>query len=335
MTLLTPQGARRGAYPRGPREGPDAGGWWLVGLYTLMWGGTLVVINVLVIVVLLGSMLIGAFAGGDPAASLQAFASELEAGGDVVLPSWLFSLMMPLQFLAMFGLVYAATGVVDRAWYARRPHLARDWDPRRVFALHRASPLVVVLAVGVGLTVGWLPGWIGHVLRELAPWLELGSLDAIEDMLTTGAWPVRAINAVSVVLGAGVVEELVFRGFAWDAIRRAAPPWVTWMLTSLLFAAYHMDPMHVLALMPTAFALGWVRWTTGSILPCIVLHAVNNGFATWAVTSGVDTSAIEGELLPALGMFGVSVSLLGMMWALRVFAGADLGSDEPVPGSAG
>lgn len=328
MTLLPPPGAR-------PRAAVDRGGWWLVGLYTLMWGGALVVLNVLVALVLVGSLVAGAYAADDPAAAIQALADDLRAGGDVALPSWIFALMMPLQFLAMFGLVPAATAVVDRAWYARRPHLARPWDPRRVFALRRASPLAFVLAVGVGLTVGWFPGWIGHTLREIAPWLELGSLEAIEDLLTTGAWPVRAINALSVVVGAGVVEELVFRGFAWDALRRAVPPWAAWILTSLLFAAYHLDPLHVLALLPTAFALGWVRWTTGSVLPCIVLHAVNNGFATWATTSGLDTSAVEGQLLPALGMFGVSVSLLGMMWALRVFAGADLRTDDPVAGGAG
>ena len=81
-------------------------------------------------------------------------------------------------------------------------------------------------------------------------------------------------------LMAPLAEEIVFRG----AILRALLKWTSrhWLaiaLSALCFALVHANP----AQMPHAFLvgllLGWMYYRTGSIIPCVTYHWVNNSVA--------------------------------------------------------
>jgi membrane protease YdiL (CAAX protease family) len=85
---------------------------------------------------------------------------------------------------------------------------------------------------------------------------------------------------------APVGEELLFRGALFTWLRqRLSAPW-TIAITSALFALIHGFPQ----ILPLAFALGvaagWVRERSGSTIPTIVAHVVNNvlmvGFSYWS-----------------------------------------------------
>lgn len=80
-----------------------------------------------------------------------------------------------------------------------------------------------------------------------------------------------------------VAEEFVFRGailrvllksFGADSSLKGV--WIAIALSALMFALAHMNP----AQMPHAFIvgllLGWFYWRTGSIIPGVVYHVVNN-----------------------------------------------------------
>ena len=79
-----------------------------------------------------------------------------------------------------------------------------------------------------------------------------------------------------VCLLAPVTEELVFRGAVLRTLLGSRSPLVAIAISALFFAAVHMNP----AQMPHAFLsgllLGWMYWRTGSIIPGVVLHWVNN-----------------------------------------------------------
>lgn len=83
-----------------------------------------------------------------------------------------------------------------------------------------------------------------------------------------------------IALGAPLVEELVFRGAILRALLRwKSNPWVGIIISSVLFAASHMNPVQ----MPHAFLvgllLGWMYYRTDSIVPGVVYHWVNNTVA--------------------------------------------------------
>jgi len=81
---------------------------------------------------------------------------------------------------------------------------------------------------------------------------------------------------------APLVEELVFRGllFGWIAGRwggRAA-----FLVSSLVFAAAHVEPAHAILVLPLGLLFGLLRWRTGSLWPSLVAHMANNGLAVAA-----------------------------------------------------
>ncbi len=78
------------------------------------------------------------------------------------------------------------------------------------------------------------------------------------------------------------VEELYFRGYLFAALRRHLSAWMTITVTSVLFGLLHVVMGGAFGwerLLPSTlmgFVLGWVRWRSGSVWPCIVLHVTHN-----------------------------------------------------------
>jgi hypothetical protein len=81
-----------------------------------------------------------------------------------------------------------------------------------------------------------------------------------------------------ICLLAPVAEEVVFRGavlrtlLAWKPERR----WLMIGLSALLFALAHLNPAQLLHPLLIGLLLGWMYERTGSIVPGIIYHLVNN-----------------------------------------------------------
>jgi CAAX protease family protein len=87
---------------------------------------------------------------------------------------------------------------------------------------------------------------------------------------------------VLVTVIAPIAEELLFRGYMFTALRTWRGPWVAAVLTGIAFGAVHVASAPVVFLVPLAilgFLLCLLRWRTGSLLPCIGVHAFNNAIA--------------------------------------------------------
>jgi len=106
-----------------------------------------------------------------------------------------------------------------------------------------------------------------------------GMKQAMEISRGPGLFP---ISLFIMGLLAPVIEELVFRGlfFGWLAGRWGGG--VAAGVSSLVFAAAHLEPTHILLVLPLGLLFGWLRWRTGSLLPSMVAHIVNNSFAVLA-----------------------------------------------------
>jgi ABC-2 type transport system permease protein/sodium transport system permease protein len=94
--------------------------------------------------------------------------------------------------------------------------------------------------------------------------------------------PLWILLALAVV--PGVCEEFFFRGLFFTSLRAVTTPWRTIIATAVLFGLFHVVAATVLAperFLPSAFlglVLGWIRYRTGSVIPCMLLHVVHNGF---------------------------------------------------------
>jgi uncharacterized protein len=84
--------------------------------------------------------------------------------------------------------------------------------------------------------------------------------------------------AVMAIL-APVVEEAVFRGLLYGWIAGRWGTIAAWLVSSILFAVAHVEPAHVILVLPLGLWFGWLRRRTDSLWPSLVAHVANNGVA--------------------------------------------------------
>lgn len=161
-----------------------------------------------------------------------------------------------------------------------------------VFVIAKWHPLSLkFLKSGPWVTLYWTAlisiGMLipSQALEELIP--DVLRQDIAADVFKTALSNPWSFIALAIM--APIAEEMVFRGSIMRAAEKSSigrfkgsTPGVNWgavVFTSLLFAAVHGNP----AQMPHAFLigllLGWLAYRTGSIVPGIMLHFINNGVA--------------------------------------------------------
>src|SRR5215468_10951709 len=74
-----------------------------------------------------------------------------------------------------------------------------------------------------------------------------------------------------------VAEEVTFRGVVLAGLRRSGSRWIAIVGSALVFGLFHVNPYHVVAAFAVGLLLGWVALESGSILPGVLIHLVNNG----------------------------------------------------------
>jgi sodium transport system permease protein len=165
------------------------------------------------------------------------------------------------------------------------------------------------------------------VNRLVAQWRELS--------------PVLVFAAVAAV--PAIAEEFFFRGYLLGAFRGRLPAWLAILFTALAFGLFHSSVGGLVALERVlsstmlGLVLGWVCWTTRSVLPGMLLHFLNNAFVVSLVYWGDGFKSLgwdaEGQQhLPAMWLAGAGgVSLVGM--ALVHFSRRPAANSPPLPQS--
>ena len=88
---------------------------------------------------------------------------------------------------------------------------------------------------------------------------------------------------------APLVEEMVFRGLLYGWLAGLWGSTTAWLVSSVCFAAAHLELAHVLLVLPLGLWLGWLRRRTHSLWPSLVAHMVNNSLAV-AAAALLDTA---------------------------------------------
>lgn len=80
----------------------------------------------------------------------------------------------------------------------------------------------------------------------------------------------------SVVLLIPMTEEIIFRGYFYDALRKHFSPKIVVLLTALAFASIHFQLLYFVPLFAFGMVIGWVKSKTDSIRLTVAIHVVNN-----------------------------------------------------------
>ena len=150
-----------------------------------------------------------------------------------------------------------------------------------VFAvLHWRSLAVQFKRFGFFNRYAWLGllGLVGLLLLNLFQiWVfeklgaKGGSLETIREM---GIGPVGMVLLICVF--PAVLEEIGFRGLLQHWLQVAIRPWKAIVLASFLFAALHLSVLSLPYIFLVGMVLGWVKWKTQSLYPCILIHFLHN-----------------------------------------------------------
>lgn len=127
-----------------------------------------------------------------------------------------------------------------------------------------------------------------------------------------------------VAVAPAIGEEVIFRGIIGRGLVARHGILVGVIMTSVLFAAVHIHPAHVVALLPLAFFIHLVYLATRSILAPMLLHLLNNSLAVVLLkataTAPALTDASEPDM-PAYVML-ISAGIVGLvgwtLWKSRV-----------------
>jgi membrane protease YdiL (CAAX protease family) len=155
--------------------------------------------------------------------------------------------------------------------------IARGMPLRDAFALRRPTSwsqafrtagavLVAIWATSLALELT-----VGHAARE----------QAVPQFWDPARLPAFIANAVAIGLFVPVVEEAMCRGIGFTLLSRWGEP-VAIGGTALAFALAHGAVLDLPWVLVTGIGLGYLRARTGSLYPCIALHATVNGIAVLA-----------------------------------------------------
>lgn len=199
-------------------------------------------------------------------ASRGATPAQLEHAPEVIIPA-----------LAASGLALLCVTL-----YA--PHVA-GVPLSRALGIRAAPPSAYVLAVVGTVALGPTGDWLMRLAAELYPEATLGVVPMLNDLVR--AMPLLVVWPAFALLP-GVSEELAFRGLLQNA---SGPARLRLVLSAILFALFHVDPHHVIGVLPLGLFFAWVASRYGTLVT-IGAHVANNTIAIAMARAGQDSDQV-------------------------------------------
>ena len=205
-------------------------------------------------------------------ASVVVIATYGTGDDDVLMPMWVVGvsgLTMWATYLYVVSAVSRRYGSGDVVSDYRIAFTLRDWWG---IPIGIASQFVLVTAVTYPLT-------------KLFP--DEFSVEEVEKRArdladsATGGWVV--VLFLVVVVGAPIVEEIVYRGFLQQGLERSVNPKIALVVTAVVFAAIHLQPIEFPGLFAFALVLGVTYQKTQRLGLPIITHMAFNASGLFAV----------------------------------------------------
>jgi membrane protease YdiL (CAAX protease family) len=156
----------------------------------------------------------------------------------------------------------------------------------------RARPLsrLILIGIGLGVLVLICNGALGALFSSLG----IQQNQAEQYPLFQGDYVGQALFFFGAALLVPIGEETLFRGYVFNALRLTFEqrPWgraLAYLVSALLFSAAHSlsATQGLIGLLIPTFCMGlllaWGMHRTGSLIPCIIAHAMNNGIGLLAL----------------------------------------------------
>lgn len=156
-------------------------------------------------------------------------------------------------------------------------------------------------------------------LTMLAGLGQHGSMAVIRRALEGAGGPDLFGAVVVIGVLAGAAEEVFFRGWMQTRLREHWPPARAIAVTSLAFGLMHLEWLHAVLAVVLSVWLGFVTEQTGSALPAVSAHVINNSVFTLLTATAGAVTGVEANVVLLLGSGAV---FLGCLLRLRALGRA-------------
>lgn len=207
-----------------------------------------------------------------------------------VLIDWLFQLGIVaapaenLQYVKMISLVSAQEAAL--LFLTLGSMLSTGWSIKDIKLFRVPRSLDIPLGVGLGfgfIVINWLGEHVSRLffslfMDESRVLAMLSQENAVTDGLLSNEHPlwVRAAMGILIVFVAPVVEEMFFRGYAYNIFKKRLNTTQALFYSSLLFAAVHMYLIHFLPIFILGLILALIYERRQTLLVPIIAHSVMN-----------------------------------------------------------
>ena len=178
-------------------------------------------------------------------------------------------------------------------------HLALGRVTRWDLGLRRVENVRMAILWAAAVFVGFLA--VLYIVSELH---KVDDQALVEDVKAEDSVLVLGVYALLICVCAPFFEELFFRGFMFTIVWRKVGPWWAALIVGATFGVLHAGGsswLSVVALGAFGVGLCLLYWRTGSIVPCMALHALNNSL-TFASVKDLDPALFAGVVIISVGV---------------------------------
>jgi sodium transport system permease protein len=206
-----------------------------------------------------------------------------------------FSYLAQTLLISQLACIFAPTAIMT---------VMLTRNPRRTLLLDKLPRLShVAAAAALAVAVHPLAVQLTQVISEMYPVQGevMDGMKTIENALgqAPSIWVVICLMA----LLPAVCEELAIRGFILSGFRHLGHKWWAIAISAVAFGAIHMFLQQKIAAGIIGLVIGFLAVQTGTLLPCIVFHAVHNSLAVVIphVSKSLGPADADGPLARLLG----------------------------------
>ena len=164
---------------------------------------------------------------------------------------------------------------------------SRGRKPKHVFGLRKRSKKYIIIITMAGMFVAYIAVFLGSVISNFL--LSTGEpkkedlQEIVQTLMTNDDISLKIAIALSAIIFAPLIEEVIFRGYLYPVIKRFSHPIFSCVITSLLFAVIHSNLEGLMPLFLLAIVLTIFYEISKSIWVPILMHACFNGVNTISI----------------------------------------------------
>ncbi len=164
---------------------------------------------------------------------------------------------------------------------------SRGRKPKHVFGLRKRSQKYIIIITMAGMFVAYISVFIGSIISNFLLSTEEPKKEDLQEivqtLMTNDDISLKIAIALSAIIFAPLIEEVIFRGYLYPVIKRFSHPIFSCVITSLLFAVIHSNLEGLMPLFLLAIVLTIFYEISKSIWVPILMHACFNGVNTISI----------------------------------------------------